>query len=209
MARRGGVEGVLMGCLHLAGLNFDRNHVSRGTPVPAASRYDSDVWAFIGSYSLDHIHASYREVFRGGRLNYVRGRYSASCIAATGRPRSVLAVSSLPYFRPGSCLQLRLHHASNTLSTTRPPCPARPRKVLNGQSWVVVDGAILDVTNFSQRHPGGTRLIQNAVGTDVTHELLGESLSVGHAMSFSPHIHPEVGMFSCRRGMCGVSGSLN
>ena len=58
---------------------------------------------------------------------------------------------------------------------------------------MLVDGAILDVSNFSQRHPGGARLILNAVGTDVTHELLGEELSVGHAMSFSPHVHPEVG----------------
>ncbi len=66
--------------------------------------------------------------------------------------------------------------------------------MLHGQSWVLVDGAILDVSEFSHRHPGGARLILNAVGTDVTHELLGEDLSVGHAapMSFSPHIHPEV-----------------
>lgn len=29
------------------------------------------------------------------------------------------------------------------------------RQVLNGQSWVLVDGAILDVSEFAQRHPGG------------------------------------------------------
>ncbi|CAM9534507.1 unnamed protein product [Ascophyllum nodosum] len=63
--------------------------------------------------------------------------------------------------------------------------------VLNGQTWVLVDGAILDVSNFSHRHPGGARLILNAVGTDITNELLGEELSVGHAMSFTPHRHPE------------------
>lgn len=57
---------------------------------------------------------------------------------------------------------------------------------------MLVDGAILDVSNFSQRHPGGARLILNAVGTDVTQELLGEDMSVGHAMSFTPHRHPEV-----------------
>ena len=62
----------------------------------------------------------------------------------------------------------------------------------NGQSWVLVDSAILDVSNFSQRHPGGARLIKNAVGTDITQELLGQDLSVGHAMSFSPHVHQEV-----------------
>eukprot|EP00752_Nemacystus_decipiens_P001683 g1633.t1 len=64
-------------------------------------------------------------------------------------------------------------------------------KVLHGQSWLLVDGAILDVREFAHRHPGGARLILNALGTDVTHELLGEDLSVGHAMSFSPHTHPE------------------
>ncbi|CAN0184392.1 unnamed protein product, partial [Scytosiphon promiscuus] len=64
-------------------------------------------------------------------------------------------------------------------------------KVLNGQSWVLVDGAILDVADFAQRHPGGRRLILNALGTDVTQELLGEDLSVGHAMAFPPHAHTE------------------
>ncbi|CAN0161958.1 unnamed protein product, partial [Laminaria digitata] len=46
-------------------------------------------------------------------------------------------------------------------------------QVLNGQSWALVDGAIVDVSTFSHRHPGGARLILNAVGTDITHELLG------------------------------------
>ncbi|CAM9152625.1 unnamed protein product [Ectocarpus sp. 12 AP-2014] len=64
-------------------------------------------------------------------------------------------------------------------------------KVLNGQSWLLVDGAILDLSEFAARHPGGRRLILNALGTDVTAELLGEDMSVGHAMSFSPHVHSE------------------
>lgn len=55
-----------------------------------------------------------------------------------------------------------------------------------------MDGAILDVSEFALRHPGGRRVILNGLGTDVTHELLGEELSVGHAMSFSPHPHTEV-----------------
>lgn len=66
-------------------------------------------------------------------------------------------------------------------------------QVLSGQSWLLVDGAILDVSEFSHRHPGGARLILNAVGTDVTHELLGGDSSVGRAvLSFMPHVHPEV-----------------
>ncbi|CAN0025142.1 unnamed protein product, partial [Ectocarpus sp. 6 AP-2014] len=76
-------------------------------------------------------------------------------------------------------------------------------KVLNGQSWVLVDGAILDVSEFSQRHPGGRRLIINALGTDITQELLGEDLSVGHAMSFSPHVHGERAWTILRRLVVG------
>ncbi|CAN0347478.1 unnamed protein product, partial [Scytosiphon promiscuus] len=37
----------------------------------------------------------------------------------------------------------------------------------------MVDDAVLDVSDFAQRHPGGKRLILNAVGTDVTQELFG------------------------------------
>ncbi|CAN0476071.1 unnamed protein product, partial [Ectocarpus sp. 8 AP-2014] len=32
-------------------------------------------------------------------------------------------------------------------------------------------------------------LILNALGTDVTQELIGQENSVGHAMSFPPHVH--------------------
>ena len=56
----------------------------------------------------------------------------------------------------------------------------------------MVDGAILDVGNFSRRHPGGARVIMNALGTDITSELKGEDLSVGNAMAFSPNQHSEV-----------------
>ncbi|CAB1101232.1 unnamed protein product [Ectocarpus sp. CCAP 1310/34] len=62
-------------------------------------------------------------------------------------------------------------------------------KVLSGQSWLMVDEAVLDVSDFAHRHPGGRRLILNALGTDVTQELLGQENSVGHAMSFPPHAH--------------------
>ena len=56
----------------------------------------------------------------------------------------------------------------------------------------MADDAILDVSDFAQRHPGGRRLILNAVGTDVTQELIGRDQSVGHAMAFSPHVHSGV-----------------
>lgn len=60
-------------------------------------------------------------------------------------------------------------------------------------SWVIVDGAVLDVGSFSRRHPGGARVILNALGTDITNELKGEDLSVGGAMAFTPNEHSEVG----------------
>lgn len=56
----------------------------------------------------------------------------------------------------------------------------------------MVDDAILDVSDFAQRHPGGRRLILNTVGTDVTQELIGRDKSVGYGMSFSPHTHSGV-----------------
>lgn len=67
----------------------------------------------------------------------------------------------------------------------------------------MVDGAIVDVGEFAHRHPGGSRLILNAVGTDITYELLGEDLSVGQIMSFDPHPHEEV------RIECGAFVSLS
>lgn len=59
---------------------------------------------------------------------------------------------------------------------------------------MIADGAILDVSSFAQRHPGGTRLILNTIGTDVTEELIGEEMSVGmtSGVTFNPHTHTEV-----------------
>ena len=62
----------------------------------------------------------------------------------------------------------------------------------------MVDGAILDVGNFSRRHPGGARVIVNALGTDITNELKGEDFSAGNTMSFSPNQHSEVRKHSYR-----------
>lgn len=66
-------------------------------------------------------------------------------------------------------------------------------QVLNGQAWVIVDGAILDVSAFAGRHPGGARLIRNAMGTDITNQLLGQEISVDPRQTrLSPHIHTAV-----------------
>ncbi len=73
-------------------------------------------------------------------------------------------------------------------------------QILNGRSWVIVDGAVLDVSNFAKRHPGGARLIINAMGTDITAEILGENAAaLGDSRSaFSPHVHTDVSCSALR-----------
>lgn len=62
---------------------------------------------------------------------------------------------------------------------------------------MLIDDAVIDISSFSQRHPGGRRLLLNAVGTDVTHEMLGHDLSVGVQMAFNPHVHTQVCYTRC------------
>lgn len=75
-------------------------------------------------------------------------------------------------------------------------------QVLHGRSWIIVDGAILDVSTFAKRHPGGARLIINAMGTDITSEIMGEEASIGNSnMAFTPHPHTDVSLdFSIFKG---------
>lgn len=73
-----------------------------------------------------------------------------------------------------------------------------PVQILNGRAWVIVDGAVLDVSSFAKRHPGGARLIMNAMGTDVTSEIMGEEASIGNSnMAFAPHPHTDVSGSGC------------
>lgn len=60
---------------------------------------------------------------------------------------------------------------------------------------MVVDSAVVNVLDFARNHPGGSRIIVNAIGTDVTAEVVGrEDASVARALTvpFSPHMHSEV-----------------
>lgn len=58
---------------------------------------------------------------------------------------------------------------------------------------MIVDAAVIDVSSFAKRHPGGARLIMNSMGTDVTSEIIGEDASVGNSsMAFAPHPHSDV-----------------
>lgn len=89
------------------------------------------------------------------------------------------------------------------LSLVSPNLPLA--QILNGRSWVIVDGAVLDVSTFAKRHPGGARIIINAMGTDITAEILGESTSIGNSKSaFAPHTHTDVSscmIFGGQEGM--------
>ena len=68
-----------------------------------------------------------------------------------------------------------------------------PVQILHGRAWVIVDAAVLDVSSFAKRHPGGARLIMNSMGTDMTSEMIGEDASVGNSsMTFAPHPHSDV-----------------
>lgn len=76
-----------------------------------------------------------------------------------------------------------------------PPLPPgyNPVQILNGRAWVIVDAAVVDVSSFAKRHPGGARLIINCVGTDVTSEIIGEDASIANSgMFFAPHHHTDV-----------------
>ncbi|CAM9174754.1 unnamed protein product, partial [Laminaria digitata] len=77
-------------------------------------------------------------------------------------------------------------------------------KILNGRAWVIVDGAVLDVSTFAKRHPGGARVIMNAMGTDVTSEIIGEDASIGNSnMTFAPHAHTDTALEIARSLVVG------
>ena len=38
-------------------------------------------------------------------------------------------------------------------------------------AWVIVDGAVYDVTSFLESHPGGLSITEEHLGTDVSHAI--------------------------------------
>ena len=41
--------------------------------------------------------------------------------------------------------------------------------------WLVINGNIYDITNFSKRHPGGARIISHFAGQDATVPYLSDT----------------------------------
>lgn len=41
-------------------------------------------------------------------------------------------------------------------------------RVNNGENWVLLDGMVLDVSDFMQYHPGGKFVIRTRIGNDLT-----------------------------------------
>lgn len=45
----------------------------------------------------------------------------------------------------------------------------------NGSAFCIADGYVIDVGSFAETHPGGTRVLRFAIGSDITPYLLGDS----------------------------------
>jgi cytochrome b involved in lipid metabolism len=41
-------------------------------------------------------------------------------------------------------------------------------KIKDGKSWIVIDGFIYDITDFSKKHPGGSEIINYHIGQDAS-----------------------------------------
>lgn len=123
-----------------------------------------------------------------------RNEHSTRTVPESGRhnPKNCISIQAVHAM---SCDRIRreaerLPHIPVSLAL-RPDYT--PIQILNGRAWVIVDAAVIDVSSFAKRHPGGARLIMNSMGTDVTSEIIGEDASVGNSsMAFDPHPHTDV-----------------
>lgn len=41
-------------------------------------------------------------------------------------------------------------------------------EIKNDKMWIVIDGFVYDITNFSKKHPGGPKIIKNHIGQDAS-----------------------------------------
>ena len=47
----------------------------------------------------------------------------------------------------------------------------------NKSVWVIYEGKVYDITNFVTEHPGGTEVLSDTAGTDITREFT----QIGHS----------------------------
>lgn len=70
-------------------------------------------------------------------------------------------------------------------------------RVAHGAEWVVVSGMVINLSNWTRSHPGGILVLQEAFGTDVTGEFLGEAVDAT--------IDDETVLRATRRSILGVA----
>ncbi|CAM9649657.1 unnamed protein product [Chrysoparadoxa australica] len=46
-------------------------------------------------------------------------------------------------------------------------------KVLQGEKWVIVNEMVVDIAGYAKVHPGGSKIIKESIGTDITREIKG------------------------------------
>ncbi|RKP21838.1 cytochrome b5, partial [Rozella allomycis CSF55] len=57
-------------------------------------------------------------------------------------------------------------------------------KIKAGSKWVIHEDLIYDVGDFSQQHPGGSEILVNQIGTDITKAFSGQVNETGKR-----HVH--------------------
>ncbi|CAM9402421.1 unnamed protein product [Chrysoparadoxa australica] len=61
-------------------------------------------------------------------------------------------------------------------------------KILQGEQWIIVQGMIVDIADYIKVHPGGSRILKQCIGTDVTPQLMGQA-RLGEDLAQLAHKH--------------------
>eukprot|EP00611_Tribonema_gayanum_P016477 TRINITY_DN286_c1_g1_i4.p1 TRINITY_DN286_c1_g1~~TRINITY_DN286_c1_g1_i4.p1 ORF type:complete len:1707 (+),score=517.78 TRINITY_DN286_c1_g1_i4:250-5121(+) len=60
--------------------------------------------------------------------------------------------------------------------------------VMQGEKWVIVNDAIVDVSDYMKVHPGGSKVLKDSIGTDITKDIMGVQ-PVGQGVMQGSHKH--------------------
>jgi sulfite reductase alpha subunit-like flavoprotein len=92
------------------------------------------------------------------------------------------------------CMEIfTTHRASADLAAVYRPSDLVLHNCVEQGHWILVNGRILDVTEFRLLHPGGEQIIDNYAGIDATKAYT----TVGHHLS--PEVHAMAGMYEIGR----------